>query len=250
MCPLQRRDWCIDLLARHEATDVLDLTVPSTGSYRQWLSEHPIVPLLTRFPLVPSQPSIPLKVGRFYLTDSEFSISEFRGVENSTQQLFYRKWQMSERSRRHRLPSVDSNLIPIEPSSEWASFPSSSVPHLMANIHVEGISTIDGRISQYKIRKIVYDKFHVPFHLSDSVPTLATPPVSSIEIFTDGAWNQILDDRQSLFGLHPGEHPRRYLSSGGVILHKRQLQSLYIVDGLDHDTIQVSSSYEPPWIIY
>ena len=140
---------------------------------------------------------------------------------------------------------VDSNIIPIEPSSDWVSFPSPSVTHLMANIHVEGIATIDGTISQYKIRKIVYDKFHVPFHLSDSVPTSATPLVSSIEIFTDGAWKQPLDDRQNLFGLHPGELPRRYLSSGGVILRDRQLQSLLIVDGLDHDTIQVYSSYEP-----
>ena len=31
LCPLQRRDWCSDLLVRHEATD--DLTVPSTGFY-------------------------------------------------------------------------------------------------------------------------------------------------------------------------------------------------------------------------
>ena len=77
------------------------------------------------------------------------------------------------------------------------------------------------------------------------MPTLPHPIHSELEIFTDGAWQQSQTDRQNIFGLHPGESPRSYLSAGGIVLHKKSLQSLYYVTGFDHNTIIASSSYEP-----
>ena len=155
------QDWCIQLLACHECTDVLDITVPSTGQNRLWLSDNPIIPLLTHFSSVPTQSTVPLKVGRFYLTDYEYSLIEFRGVDISSNQLLYRRWQMSEAFRRHKLPTINSTVIPIEPSSDWLELPFDSVKYLLANIHVEGLLTVGGHITTYKVRRITYDKFSV-----------------------------------------------------------------------------------------
>jgi hypothetical protein len=80
LCAPHHREWCIEMLACHDITDVLDITLPSTGAYRTWLPTHPVIPLLTHFPPVPSQSSLPLKVGRFYLTASELILPSFIGV--------------------------------------------------------------------------------------------------------------------------------------------------------------------------
>jgi hypothetical protein len=93
LCDPEHIDRCDTLLAQLDITIVRDLTAETRGQpFRRWFTDHPVVAMLSHFPLIPNDEPNVLQIGKLYLCnlDDTRTIQEFCGWEAATDIIFSR----------------------------------------------------------------------------------------------------------------------------------------------------------------
>jgi hypothetical protein len=233
------------LLAQLDITIVRDLTAETRDQpFRRWFTDHPIIPMLHSFPLIPNNEPNILQIGKLYLSGTN-EIHEFCGWERDT--FYFREW----RTRNSKCPSVDDPISLAADPQQWTRRTEAFCLDLYAHVYALGRTNKKGVVTGTKILAIQPDSTPVrqttSAMMSTPVPLPSPTFHSPYRLFTDGAHKHLLSAQQVVFGILPCEFSelRVQNASGGVIYKGHHPIQTLTVTGYDGQIIPNSSSYEP-----